>query len=152
VVQIDSLFANGYQHLHLDVKESAHKALVHVIHVMITQYQYNFAMETIKQACPLSCATHREVAKMKNEIIHSHNPIPVLDHHAIHLFNIHKRTLTESDNILMAEMRISRKPDLFVSVDFDNSSFCFHSLHCVCFTLQRYEKIQGKTKKKRSMV
>ena len=152
VVQIDSLFANGYQHLHLNIQKSMHKALTYVIHIMIPQYQNNPAMEIVKQTSPLCSTTHREVTKMKHEVILSHNSIPVLDHHAIHLLNIHKRTLTESDDVLMAEMRIGCEPDFFVFANLDDSSLCFHSLYCVCFTLQRYEKIQGKTKKKRSMV
>jgi hypothetical protein len=88
---------------------------------------------------------------MKHEVIFSHNAIPVLDHHAIHLLNIHKRTLTESDDVLMAEMRIGCEPDFFVFANLDDSSLCFHSLYSF-FSLQRYDNAKSQARKKRSMV
>ena len=47
VVQVYPLFTNGYEHLHSDTLEPAHKTLTHIVHVVVAYNQINPSIQTL---------------------------------------------------------------------------------------------------------
>ena len=93
-------------HLHGNVFKPVYESLTDVLQVMISEYQIEFAVQTVKYLCPFCRTTQAEIAQVENGVIFTYRIVPIRYHHLVHLLYVLERTIAKPDDVRMIEMRI----------------------------------------------
>jgi len=70
------------------------------------------AVQAAEDGCSsIRSTTIREIAEVPHFVVRAHGRVPSLDHEAVHLVAIPKWTVTEGDDVRVAEMVASCEPE-----------------------------------------
>ena len=112
VVQDNALSAHTDGHLLGHELEALYEALLDVLHVMVPENEVNLPVESVHDVIPIARMPHAEISKVKHDTILRNGLVPSADEFFIRFSGIRKGPAAETDDVLMAEMRVGCEPDV----------------------------------------
>lgn len=130
VIQDDTLpsYANG--HLLSHELEALHEALLDVLHIMVSENEIDFSVKPVHDIVPISGAPHAEISEVKHDTVFRDCFVPSADEFFIHFSGIPKRAAAETNDVLVAEMRVGCEPEVVSGIKLINGLYecCFHRI------------------------
>jgi hypothetical protein len=93
--------------------KSTDEPLTDILQVVIAEYQIDLTVQPIQNLCPFGSTAQAEITQVEYRIIVSYGTVPVCYQGLIHLLYILERTVAETYDIRMIEMRIGCKERMF---------------------------------------
>ena len=112
VVQDDALTSNTNGHLLGHELEASHKSLLDVLHIVVAQNQIYLAVQAVHDVVPVLRPAEAEVSQVEHDAVLRNGLVPSADDFLVHLRSTSKGPAAEANDVLVAEMRICRKPDV----------------------------------------
>ena len=112
VVQDNALAADTNGHLLGHKFEALHEALLDVLHVMVPENEVNLPVESVHDVIPITRMPHAEISEVEHDTVFRDCFVPSADEFFIHFSGIPKWAFAETDDVLVAEMRVGSEPDV----------------------------------------
>lgn len=112
VVQDNALAADTNGHLLGHKFEALHEALLDVLHVMVPENEVNLPVESVHDVIPIARMPHAEISEVEHDTVFRDCFVPSADEFFIHFSDIPKRAAAETDDVLVAEMRVGSEPKI----------------------------------------